>query len=148
MFWEVAAEEPPVLLRTTSWGWVSDRFLVIASDVGDGTASLVCRRGGGGGRGEVARDGEAGGVWVWVFERGRVVGVARGSSEAEPLRCRLLRKLKPRRPEGRDASEGEPGEGAAGAAAVYMNDESMGVDGDPVKHQNVTRRVNYSSEGV
>lgn len=132
----------PALLRTDSCGAaVSARFLVMLSgDVGGeslgegcGRASVsVWRREGGGGRAVVvweegAREGEAGGVCVEA--RGRVFdgrASSRASSEA-PLacKCRFLRKLKPRRPDGR--GEGEVGEravaatvGAAGAGAVNI----------------------------
>lgn len=131
----------PALLRTDSCGAaVSARFLVMLSgDAGGeslgegcGRASVsVCLREGGCGRAvgaweEAAREGEAGGVCVEA--RGRVFDgwASRASSEA-PLacKCRFLRKLKPRRPDGR--GEGEDGEravaatvGAAGAGAVNI----------------------------
>jgi hypothetical protein len=70
---------------------------------------------------------------VCVEARGRVLGRAssRASSEA-PLecRCRFLKKLKPRRPDGR--GEGEFGErgvaatvGAAGAGAVNITEAAQ-----------------------
>jgi hypothetical protein len=73
----------------------------------------------------VAKGGEAGGVWVEA--RGRN-GLSRGSSAA-PLecRCRFLRKLRPRRPDGRgDVGLGERAVaatvGAAGAGAVNITE--------------------------
>lgn len=134
----------PALLRTVSCGAaVSARFLVmLAGDAGGGSLDegwgwvsvsvSVCLREGGRGRvaalwEAVAREGEAGGVCVDA--RGRVLDgleSSRGSSEA-PLecRCRFLRKLKPRRPEGRGIGEFvdttvEATVGAVGAGAVYI----------------------------
>jgi hypothetical protein len=87
---------------------------------------------GGGGRltvlwEEVARNGEAGGVCVEA--RGRVLDClasSRGSSAVPPeCRCRFLRKLRPRRPEGRGVGElvdmaVAATVGAAGAGAVNI----------------------------
>jgi hypothetical protein len=80
---------------------------------------------------EVAKAGEAGGVWVYARERDGLAS-SRGSS-ATPLecRCRFLRKLRPRRPEGRgDIGLGEMAVaatvGAAGAGAVNITES--GVD--------------------
>lgn len=137
----------PELLRTVSGGWaVSARFLVmLAGDAGGESfegwrASVsVCLREGGGGRlaalwEEVARNGDAGGVCVEA--RGRVLEClgdsSRGSSAVPPeWRCRFLRKLSPRRPDGRDT--GEFGDivvavtvGATGAGAVNIT--RSGVD--------------------
>ena len=90
--------------------------------------SVCLREGGRGWCKAVAREGEAGGVWVDA--RGRVLeGLAssRGSSSEAPLecRCRLRRKLKPRRPDGRLVEDMvdiavAAVVGAAGAGAVYI----------------------------
>jgi hypothetical protein len=144
----------PVLLRTVSCGAaVSARFLVmLAGDAGGesleggwfwASVSVWLREGGRGReaallREEVARAGEAGGVCVAA--RGRVLGRAssRASSEA-PLecRCKFLRKLRPRLPDGRGEAElGEIGVaatvGAAGAGAVNITEAAQtgtGLDG-------------------
>ena len=99
------------------WGWVS--VSVCLRESGRGRVAALWEA--------VAREGEAGGVCVDA--RGRVLDgleSSRGSSEA-PLecRCRFLRKLKPRRPEGRGTGEFvdktvEATVGAAGAGAVYI----------------------------
>jgi hypothetical protein len=97
----------------------------------------VWRRDGGWGRGaaleeEVARDGEAGGVCVEA--RGLVLGglaSSRGSSAVPPeCKCRFLRKLRPRRPEGRGVGEFvdmavAATVGAAGAGAVNITEAAQ-----------------------
>jgi hypothetical protein len=140
----------PELLRTVSCGAaVSARFLVMLEGVVGGQpldagwrreVLSVCLREGGRGRDagpveEVARAGEAGGVWVDA--RGRVLeleclGSSRASRSSEwpvvECRCRFLRKLRPRRPDnGRLVDEWEAMDsavaatvGAAGAGAVYI----------------------------
>ena len=65
-----------------------------------------------------------------MFERGRVVDVARGSSEEEPPpdRCKFRKKLKPLRPEGRcevELAERAVAVGAIGAGAVYIDREGQ-----------------------
>jgi hypothetical protein len=142
----VEAGVGPALLRTVSCGVaISARFLVmLAGDAGGESLDegcvcaleSVCLREGGRGRvaalwEEAAKEGEAGGVWVDARGRDGLES-SRGSSEA-PLecRCRFLRKLRPRRPEGR----GDVGfveiavaatVGAAGAGAVNITEDGTG----------------------
>jgi hypothetical protein len=153
----VEAGVGPVLLRTVSWGAaVSARFLVmLAGDAGGEPLDdswiceleSVCLLEGGAGRTaalveEAAKAGEAGGVWVEA--RGRDGLRSSRESSVAPLecRCRFLRKLRPRRPEGL----GEAGlggravaatVGAAGAGAVNITERGrrQGCPGRPQARQ-------------